>query len=156
MDWNELPEGQANWLLTHNVENCLIVPIFSPERGLLMPLALTSQERIDRDLDYFRNWWSENRGLFKEELLYVMKPDFAVHGEEKARADLLLPEIEKLTNLKASAFNFHKWSDQMAVVGLSCEAPGIMPTYFCNNQVWNPLVQDLLDWLDESGFIREG
>jgi hypothetical protein len=147
MDRKELSEGQINWLLANNVGKCLTVLIFSPERGLLMPLALTSQERIDQDLEYFRTWSSENIGLFpKEELLYVVKPDFAVHAEAKSRADLLLPEIEKLTNLQATVFDFHRWSGQKAeVLGLYTTGPGTMPTFACNNETWNPFVQEILD-----------
>ena len=159
---SEWMRGQNNWLVTSKVGKCLTIAIINVERGLLMPMALTSQERIDRDLDYFRTWWSENKGSFTNARLFAVKPDFAVHAEPKARADLLLPEVEKLTNLQASVTDFHPWTGKkLEVVALYSNGSGNMPGVICNNQNVTPVtppfednsaqVQEMWDLFQSSG-----
>jgi hypothetical protein len=104
-------------------------------------MALTSQERIDQDLNYFRTWWSENKDSFTNGRLFVVMPDWAEYADAYAKAHALHPEVEKLTNLKAKVTNFHKWpGDKARMVWFLSQGTEIMPKVICNNKVVNPAV----------------
>ena len=139
-------DGEESRLATYNLNRCMALVIITQQRGFLMHIGVSNNERTGKRVSQFKVWWTKHRPEYLDARMFIVHPkvNLAKYPADKVRINHVAQEFNKTVGeereIKVVDFTSAD-EDDAASVEIQFEGSvQIMPAVYVNGTKFAPPV----------------